>query len=231
MQKKGMSAALGSYKDALSIVGYSNDSDNVAALKNSLRYLQRLQLATKHGRDKRRLRPPFELVSYEGGVLTVTMDKGFYQFVTGFLSRKPRARVPLPLPKDPATQNLLFLVAATRWKPVLVPDDDDENGEVLEKVADDRVTVAMDVIAKKVGLDHSMKYRDLRRAMDAVVGIYAGLRGAVIFQEVSGAQLAVALDLTRAGPAYKRTKFVRFILFRRLRWSPRIGQVVKLGST
>jgi hypothetical protein len=196
LRKKGVRVELGTYKDTLARIGYTYDSTNLAALKDSFGYLQHVVMTVRHGSDKRRLNPPFQDVAFEDGVLTVTVDKGFYNFATVVRSRKNRCRVPLPLPKDPVVQNLLFLVSATRW----VKD--------RELGYEHRHFGKAHAVAAQVGISCNPWYRDLRRAMRVVTDIYARLRCKLDFVELSGVTLAVRNDLTRAGSAFKRTIYL-----------------------
>jgi hypothetical protein len=217
---KGTTVVLGTYKDTLALLGYAYDTGNRNALKDSLDYLQRIEMTVKHDRVTRRLPPPFQHVSFEGGVLTVTIDKGFYLFATGFGSNKRRGSVPLPLPKDPAVQNLLFLIAGSTWQA-----DDVGDGEKYQF----RRFGKMYKIARQVGLDHTTWYRDFRRALCTVEAIYAKLKCTLKFGEVHGDAVATLKNLTKAKLAFKRTIFLtvhrdRAPTFKRV-GKPRIKQL------
>ena len=171
-----------SYRSLLSVLGYSATQDrNVAKLKDSLDYLSRLSLEITYGEDTHRLPPVIESYERQDDALRIRVSEGFYELSLG--SGKPVAELPLALPTSFVAQNLLMLMAASRWN----VEFDEETGE--EEPWKSRPLMFLAVLARKVGLNHNLRNRDLRRAMEQVSAAYEAHGGKLEFVPRIGANV------------------------------------------
>jgi hypothetical protein len=154
------------YRVLLSLLGYSKEGSNVVTLKDALDYLQRLSVTITHGGKATTLPPPIKQIvnPTRTSGLEVEVDEDFYYFAIN--RDKPPAKLPLPLPTDFTVQNLMLLLEASSWKTQF----DEEDGEVSPYKY--RPLIAMHELARKVGLNHAMRNRDLRAAFEKVKAIY-----------------------------------------------------------
>ena len=96
--------------------------------------------------------PPIEITCSKGSSLTVTVTQAWRDLgkkKTGYFKQ-----VPLPLPHDAATQNLVLSLLTC------VSEEFDCDGEIMRRTAP-RNRVAL---CRKIGLTHSTSYRAFNRA-------------------------------------------------------------------
>jgi len=170
---RGLNLSFRSYKHILGYIGYDYNQRTITEVKDSIDLLSRIRITYKIGSPGQfTLSPP--VVKYllpttkaKDDILVIQMDEEFYKYAT----KKPFARIPLPLPKTFAAQNLLFLMCASTFY-----DAYDKESEFEYKR---RPPVPINIVTRKVGLENKRKVSELFQASIRVGDLYK-LKGGYI---------------------------------------------------